>query len=439
MSRSGGGLAAGAGVLCALLLPLSLPGAAVASPLSPRTNDAPGGEAASYKPADGAVPVTGTESSADGPELERAKIYSDTIGPGQKKYYRVRLDDTSNAFISTVVAPPPGTKSGILDGIQISLTSDNGTPCSSNPSVYFGGDTTRPLAGYASRRIKGDSSQCQEAGDYLYTVSWAGSQTTGTAKWPIELTYMAEPGLEPGADDPEAPTGWSSKAPSPSSGTPQKVSGGTGFNDAAAIGDGTWRDDLEPGDSRFYRVPVAWGQQLFLRAQLANTTSDSSVFAVNGLRLALYNTARGLVADKSTGYRGAPAGTDLGTAPAAYANRFATGAEAESAMRFQGWYYVQVTLDPKVSGSVPMTLNVGLQGDAQPGPPYDGDAAAAGFGLDGAGPGAGGADPTMRTIGFAGIGAGTVLILGLGAWQLVSRRRRPAEDGDAGTGAAYSR
>lgn len=46
----------------------------------------------------------------DGPELERAKIYSDTIAPGQKKYYRVRLDDTSHAYVSTVLAPPPAAR-----------------------------------------------------------------------------------------------------------------------------------------------------------------------------------------------------------------------------------------------------------------------------------------------------------------------------------------
>ncbi|WP_203182211.1 hypothetical protein [Streptomyces pratensis] len=95
------------------------------------------------------------------------------------------------------------------------------------------------------------------------------------------------------------------------------MSGGTGFNDAAAVDEGTWRDDLQPGDSRFYKVPVAWGQQLFLRAQLANGPTDGTSFTVKGLRLALYNTARGPVSDKSIGYRGAPVGVGLGTAQAA--------------------------------------------------------------------------------------------------------------------------
>ncbi|WP_258036569.1 hypothetical protein [Streptomyces sp. SM10] len=431
MSRPRGGAAAGVvAALCVLLLPST-------AAAHPQADAAPGSPAPSYRPADGSEPVTGAESSVDGPELERAKIYSDTIAPGQKKYYRVRLDDASNAFVSTVLAPPPGSTSAILDGIQVSLASTDGTPCSSSPASYFGGDTTRPIAAYASRRIKNSSSPCQEAGDYLYTVAWAGTKSGGGAKWPIELTYMAEPGLKPGAAEPEAPTGWSSKAPSPGGGTPQKVEGGTGFNDAAAVDDGAWRDDIRPGESRFYKVPVAWGQQLFLRAQLANATSSASVFTANGLRLALYNTARGPVADKSAGYTGAPTGVELGTAPAAYANRFAGDSDDASAMRFQGWYYVQVTLDAKVPSTVPMTLDVGIEGAAQQGPAYDGDASAAGFGLGDAGPGSG-EDLTMRVIGVAGIGLGTVLVLGLGAWYLLSRRVRPADD-RADTAAAYSR
>ncbi|MFD9502061.1 hypothetical protein [Streptomyces sp. NPDC060035] len=416
MAWSRGGAAIAVAALCVALLP----GRAVAAIPA---EDVPG-SAPAYRPAADAVPIEGTASSADGPELERAGIYTDTIGRGQKKYYRVQLDDTSNAFVSTVLAPPPGSRSGILDGIRVSLASTDGTQCGTGESVTFGGESTRPVAGYASRRIESNR-PCQQAGEYLYTVEWAGAGTGGAAAqdWPIELTYMAEPGLKPGAADPQVPTGWSSKAPSSNSGTPRKATGGTGFNDAAAVDQGAWRDDVRPGESRFYKVPVAWGQQLFLRAQLANSASGSGSFAVNGLRLALYNTARGQVADKSTSYTGAPTGLDLGTAPAAYANRSSSGSGGQQAMRFQGWYYIQVSLDPKVPSSVPLTLDVDLKGTAQAGPAYDGDAEAAGFGLADTGVAAGGS-VTMRVVGIAGIGIGTVLVLGLGAWYAIGRRGR---------------
>ncbi|MEU0130101.1 hypothetical protein [Streptomyces sp. NPDC006289] len=404
-SRVGAGL--GAAALCVGFVP----GAAVA--------EGP----PDYRPASGAKPIKGRESSIDGPLIEPAAVYTDTIGPGEKKYYRVQLDDSSDAFVSTVVAPPSGTATDFTDGVRVSLASaDGGTKCSTDLSLAFGDETARPLAGYASRRIERGRS-CQEAGEYFYTVERVGS---ASGAWPVELTYMAEPGLKSGGDDQREPTDWSSKAPaSPSSTSARKARGGTGFNDAEPVDEGVWRDDIEPGESRFYRVPVAWGKQLFLRAQLANSGAGSTFFSVYGLRLELYNTARGQVAGNATGYTGEPTGVELGTAPAAYANRSTGKTDAVGAMRFQGWYYVQVTLSPEVPAAVPLTLKVDLRGTARPGPPYDGDAAAAGFGLDDPSEAAG-TDSTMRVVGIAGIGAGAVLVLVMAAWYYVGRRRSTA-------------
>ncbi|WP_069170954.1 hypothetical protein [Streptomyces griseus] len=403
-SRSG--VVVGAAALCLALFPAAA-----------TAEDPP-----AYTPASGARTVQGTESGVDSPFLEKSAVYADTLGPGEKKYYRVRLDDSSNAFVSTVVAPPPGTEIGFTDGVRLSLTSTDGSKCGTDVSLTFGGESTRPVAGAVSRRMERDRN-CQEAGEYLYAVEWTGPSEKAVEPWPLELTYMAEPGLKPGADEPRAPTGWSSGGPpAPSTMTRKEAAGGTGFNDAAAVREGVWQDEIRPGESRFYRVPVAWGQQLFLRAQLAGSGSGSSFFAVDGLRLELYNTARARVADKAVGYTGKPAGVEFGTAPAAYANRFAAETEAERAMHFQGWYYVQVTLGDRAREAVPLRLDVDLRGTAQSGPPYDGDPAAAGFGLGDPVAGTGG-DPGMRVLGIAGIGTGTALVLGLGAWSYAARRR----------------
>ncbi|MFI1778611.1 hypothetical protein ACH43Z_24745 [Streptomyces sp. NPDC020406] len=379
-----------------------------------------------YTPASGARRIQGAESGVDSPFIEKAAVYTDTIGPGEKKYYRVRLDDSSNAFVSTVVAPPPGTEIGFTDGVRLSLTSTDGSKCGTDVSLTFGGESTRPVAGAASRRRERDRN-CQEAGEYLYTVEWSGPSGKGAEKaaepWPIELTYMAEPGLKPGADVPRAPTGWSSEAPpAPSTMTRKETAGGTGFNDAAAVREGVWQDDIRPGESRFYRVPVAWGQQLSLRAQVAGSGTGSSFFAANGLRLELYNPARARVADQAVGYTGKPTGVEFGTAPAAYANRFVAETEAARAMSFQGWYYVQVTLGDRARETVPLRMDVDLRGTAQSGPPYEGDPEAAGFGLGDPADATKG-NPGMRILGIAGIGTGTALVLGLGAWSYAARRR----------------
>ncbi|MEV6395155.1 hypothetical protein AB0M39_10325 [Streptomyces sp. NPDC051907] len=386
--------------------------------------DGPADGGAAYETARDARAVRGASVSTEGPRL-RTGTYTDTIATGAKKYYRVALDDTSNAYVSAVLAPPPGVEVSPGDGLRISLESTDGAKCSVANEVTFGSTTARPIADYATRRI-GPDRQCQSAGDYLFSIQWIGTGAgPGTTGWPVELKYMTEPGLVAGAATPSAPSGWSSKAPAPEpgQGAGAPVSGGTGFNDAPTVTPGAWKDELNPGESRFYKVPVQWGQQLLLNAEFANSTARQPPFVVGGLRLSLFNTARGFVRSVDADYVGKPASVGFAPAPASFANR--TSAQDDTgAMRFSGWYYVRVSLDRQVDSPLPMTLRVGLQGEPQQGPAYNGDASAAGFGVgDGTGRRSG---LPLRTIGIAGISVGTALVLALAVWAVLSRRGRGA-------------
>ncbi|MFF3400547.1 hypothetical protein ACFYW6_18725 [Streptomyces sp. NPDC002659] len=410
--------------LCALML--------AANPATAASPD--GSEAVTpYKMSSDARPVHGSAASTDGPRL-RPGTYSDTISGGERKYYRVELDATSNAFISTVLAPPPGSVIGPLDGVRISLESTDGVKCSNSADVTFSGGTARPIADYVTRRIEANRA-CQSAGDYLLSVEWIGSGD-GPDKWPIELKFMAEPGLKEGTVPPAAPSAWSSQAPDTPAGSARSVSGGTGFNDAPAVGEGAWKDELRPGESRFYKVPLDWGQQLFLDAEFANSTTAQPPTVIGGLRLSLFNTARGFVRSADTNYLGKPAAVALGTAPASFANRTASQ-DTTGGMRFSGWYYVRVSLDQRIDSTLPMTLRVGVRGEPQPGPAYDGDATAAGFGItdadreaaqEGRVEDARGGSVLLKVIGVTGIGLGTVLVAGLAAWTVAGRRSRRSEE-----------
>lgn len=386
---------------------------------------------APYRTAPDAEAVRGSATSADGPSLKPG-TYTDTISAGERKHYQIVLDDTSNAFVSTVLAPPPGTEVGVLSGIRVSLASPKGERCSNGSDVTFKGTTARPIAGYATRRIEPNRA-CQDAGSYLYTVEWIGSDTgPGSAGWPIELKFMSEPGLGADAQAPPAPVTWSSQAPPAQTGTEKSLTGGTGFNDAPAVGEGVWRDELSPGESRFYKVPVDWGQQLFLDAAVANSPTGQAPAVVDGLQMALYNTARGLVDGGGASYLGKQAAVSLGTAPVAFSHRYRPQVDAISAMRFSGWYYVRVTLDQRIGSTLPMVLRVGVEGEPQPGPAYDGDATAAGFGItdedraaaQGGRLGGGSPQsPVLKAVGITGISLGTVLLLGLAAWTAIERGR----------------
>ncbi|GAB2574781.1 hypothetical protein GCM10027168_04620 [Streptomyces capparidis] len=395
---------------------------------------ADGGDVPAYRTA--GEPVKGTTSSASAPLLTPG-IHTDTIGRGEKKYYSVALDDVSNAFLSAFALPAPDRPVTYADGIDLELASVDGTSCSTTDRTFGGDGAARPLGDYVSRLIDPDW-QCQEKDTYLLSVERpADTSSTDTGRWPLELSFMVEPGLREG-EQPPAPSPGASEPPAAAAGTPKKVAGGTGFNDAPAVGAGVWQDRLTPGQTTFYQVPVEWGQQVFADAQFANAErlTDPGGYAAQGIRMELYNPARGLVVSENGMYRGEPAAVELGTAPAAYANRGDDDADtATRQMRFSGPYYLAVSLHRDVEaftdGGVAVNLRVRLAGKPVDRPRYEGDAGA--FGVTeadrsaaerGAVPEDGGDGSGGRTlIAAAGFGTGTALLLGLGAWTLLARRR----------------
>lgn len=239
-----------------------------------------------------------------------------------------------------------------------------------------------------------------------------------------------------------APSVWPSASPTLPGGASLDRTGGTGFNDARALGTGVWRDDLRPGQTRYYRVPLDWGHQLGIGAEIAAARMTKEYgSASNGLTVSVYSPYRALVDSKDASYDGKQAGVTLPkTAPVAYENRFSDDAGMRGT-RVAGWYYVAVTLGGKVGEftedavPVPLTLRMDVLGTPGKAPAYRESLGAAGFGVDAAdrtaakegltGPEAAAAEDTrsvMRAVATGGFGAGTALLLVLGGWILLSRR-----------------
>lgn len=423
-SRGGAGLAAMA-MLCAVT---AAPGQAWADPAKGP------GKLPVYKTADGAKKVRGTKSSAAAPMIEPG-IFTDTIKPGEELYYRVALDGRSSAFVSTVAAPKPGGVVKYGDGIEVSLRGTDGTDCAGNDVLFGSSKQTRPIAAYAFRKIEKNAT-CQQAGAYYYVVKRTSDPDSDRTPWPIEILFMEEPGLNSPVPT-DAPTAWNSASPLPPTGPGQEREGGTGFNDARPLEGGVWKDELKPGETRFYQVPLDWGQQLSITAELANAPrmTKPSGYAVDGLTVDLYNTARGQVDSDRTGYDGKPKSVTLGpTAPVAYNNRFATPGDV-SGVCVTGWYYLAVTLGEEAgeftSGAVPLTLRLNIRGKRTSGPQYAGDPVAAGFGVtdadrDAADKGLTSPESersgTLKLVAAGGLGTGTILLLGLAVWTFLARR-----------------
>ncbi|WP_328377856.1 hypothetical protein OHB13_18655 [Streptomyces sp. NBC_00440] len=372
-----------------------------------------------------ATTVAGAVASTDAKQLKAGSTYRSSIEPGGQLYYQVELDAASDAYVSAVAVPRlgPQEKVDYADGIKVSLQDLKGNSCGNDNDAVFGSaGYPRPIAAHATRTVKKDGIFCQSAGPYYVLIERTTKATSAQDEWGLEIRVDSEPGLKSGSAGPtEAPSSWPSASPVPPAGTAQRAEGGTGFNDAAALKPGVWDDRIKPGQTRFYRVPVGWGQQLFASTDLGSSTGSG--FVASALSVQLYNPVRSAVSTGYTLYDGKPksAAPDP-LPPVAYRNRYSVRDEVSGA-RMAGDYYLAVTLSPDVAKSFGekgygLTLRMSVKGTEGPPPAYAG--AVPHYGTS-AGESAG--HGAMRLVGIAGISAGTVLVLGLGVWTLLARRR----------------
>ncbi|PCG83346.1 hypothetical protein CIB93_25280 [Streptomyces sp. WZ.A104] len=425
----GRGVAAALAAMCAVAV---LPGQAHAA--------GPGKYA--FDPA--AKNVQGAETNVEASTLDEGVPYRSTIEPGQKLYYRVTLDDVSTAYVSAVAVPGDSGAVAHGDGITISLRDLDDSRCSSERANFGSGGYARPITAYAYRTPKEGGTTCQEGGQYDVLVERESKETSSPAAWDLELRFLQEPRLKSGASMPTAaPSGFPSATPEPLAGQPQERSGGAGYSEATGLETGQWKDSVAPGETRFYRVPVDWGQQIHTTARLANSPNGKTDFVGNALTLSLDNPAQGRVADTSLSYSGRPASTSLRPLPpVSYRNRFASSTQVNT-MRFAGWYYLSVSLSPKLKesyGSEPIRLELAVQvKNKAEESPYEGDAGV--FGVTerdkdtarkGQNQQQAAESGTMQVVAAAGIGTGAVLVLGLGVWALLARRRAAGAPAAAG-------
>lgn len=339
--------------------------------------------------------VTGGATAARAAAIAPGQ-YLDTIGPGETRWYAAGLDATTTADLAVTAVPQPGVKVGYGDGIELKAASAGqyAFTCDTG-SAHFGQDEGAMIVTAAVSRVptaKGDGS-CDKAGPYLLSVHRTSAPGSDQGRWPIEIRYGSEPPLKAGTTPAAAETEYGDK-PAPLAGDPKDITGGTGFNDAAALTKGVWRDKLLPAQTRFYKVRLGWGQQLSYAAEFANepVLDDASAASVwSYVETGTYGPGRQPVRDASGGddhrsYTGKPLSVGLGTVPVTWTNRWVVGGSAP-AVHSAGDYYIAVSLGPKAArlarnAAVGVVLRVDVTGDELAGPQYQAPALAKGQAKD---------------------------------------------------------
>ncbi|MFI2618971.1 hypothetical protein [Streptomyces sp. NPDC018584] len=409
-----------------------------------------------YGFAEGAETVDGAASNVEGPRLRSGKTYKSALPRAGQRFYRLDLKAEESAYVAVTAVPEFGSRVSYADGVEVSVQDADGNNCSpveAQEARFGASESPRPITATAVRRAGPDEKTCEGAGTYYVLVERSSAPESSRGAWDLELRVASEP-----------PRSWNSATPAPPTGERKRREGGTSFNDARALDKGVWGADVEPGETLFYRVPVDWGQQLSVSAELGSTgerrrpdggagrgsaTHDTG-FVSSALVMALANPARVGVDDADTAYDGKQKTTALDPLPpVAYENRYAPADEV-AAMRFAGWYYLAVHLSADVAekfggGPLALTLRVDVGGAARPGPEYvgphvpaeefgvterDAKAARRGETAAAAGSGAGsGDDRVMVVLAVGGIGVGVALLGVLGGWTLIARRRAAAVSG----------
>ncbi|MEU7720302.1 hypothetical protein [Streptomyces tibetensis] len=392
-----------------------------------------------YAFAPGAQRLQGARSTGDADLLKPGQAYKSSLPGNGKVNYRLDLDATSNAYVSVTAVPSPDSTVSVIDGVKVTVQDAEGNTCSVDNTPFGAARSPHPVAAWGMREISPNRPLCKKPGAYYVSVERVDPKGEGASPdaWDLELLAMTEPRtVRSGATS--APEVWNSATPQPLQGEAEHRKGGAGFSGATPLDQGVWRDDIRPGQTLFYEVPVDWGQQISVTAELGSSGTGATGYTSDALDLALYNPARGDVADVGVGYDGDQnSGSLPALPPVDHANRHAAQAQV-SAMRFAGSYYLVAHLSETVAdtfgeGPFKMTLRVTVSGEPQGGPEYAGESVPKGAfevsdeDREAAAEGvAAGDDTAMRLLAVGGIGTGSALLVGLGVWSLVARRRSVA-------------
>ena len=339
------------------------------------------------------APITGSaEPSAQTPLLTPGN-YLDTsftrgtyYGSGSEKtgtvrYYRVPLGARMTPWVSATVVGDERTKDYAQVGVQLTLV--NGTDDQCLPTVELsdsaGGSDPLPVVTAELGGVlpnTGDwSKECRAGAPLFLRVERLGGYRFGQGL-PVELQLRAEPPVAAAGTLRPATVQGELKPPVAGSATP--MAGGTSFADAPTVEPGsTIADTIVAGETRFYAVPLTWGQRLSYRVlptgvgtPVSASTEYARVSLVNPMRspIAVNQQQQGAGFAARKDFAGLTGDSVVGVQ---YGNRVSKDEKVRK-YAVAGRYYLQLSLSPSEDDprlTVPFTLTVDATG-AAPAPKY---------------------------------------------------------------------
>lgn len=396
-------------------------------------------------------PIRGGATPAAAPTIGPGQ-YLDTYAqggtgpgrPGTTKFYAVQLRPGETPYFSATVAPL-GIRVERLGTLQVvaSLVDADGDLCVGGIANAFDigvfGKVSPQTAVLAPPPVGGDRwrESCAPGRPVHLKVARSGDAYR-TQQLPMEIAYRSEPGVS--SPGPAAVTERSPALPAPAEGSARPVEAGSSFNDAPRLEPGTYADEIVPGETRYFKVRLGWGQRLAYRVTVPAA----------GLRIqaaALYTSVASPLRAKldqppdTRAYELIGGGKDqtiVGSteAPVRYANRGSTVGTV-GLVSVDGDYYLVLDatypIGEKAGFTMPYRLTVAAEGAVEGGPTYLTDP---GSSVSPSASPSGSASPSVSGSGSGAVsgwsgpgpavwagGAGVLVAVGAVAVALLRRRR----------------
>jgi len=300
---------------------------------------------------------------------------------GTTKYYTIPVQPGYRPYISATIIPPDATPEAFAEQVGLDATLTNTAqefctyPERAASMLLQGQNETATVV--VNGPIFGDPKYggCPADGVALLTITRIG-QGWADRPLPVEIVVRMEPPADASALLPQASAGGPLAAPT--HGTPVALTGGSGFNDAPRLASGaTYQDTLATGESRFYRIPLQWGQRFSY--QVTETGPAEPPIGITGspIRVNLFNPVRSDVTDfaDTTGRLWFATQLDEPLSgythyPVRYTNR--EGDTQRRGFSLDGDYYLRVNANRNddAPSSTTFLITVAESGTAEPGPVY---------------------------------------------------------------------
>lgn len=298
---------------------------------------------------------------------------------GSVKYYAVTLPIGYTPYFSATLVPPAPLPT---DGrLRVSITmsprdGDGSCTVTDDASDDLNDHRLVPITAVVAPGRTGGAESCLPAGSAVLKVQREGDAAVDEPL-DLELTYRSEPPAD-GSRRPGAATE-AKNLRTGLNGDAAQLTSGTSFGTAPALGSGIYGDTLAPGDVRFVKVRLGWGQRLaysFTAPKKPGISLSDGIGAeieiANPFRRAVDQPVGATTSDSGLGYSEASIFGST-SVPVRYNNRESDDDEI-AAYSAAGDYYLILSAGVPQSGDtalrLPYTLQIRVSGVPEDAPAY---------------------------------------------------------------------